>query len=175
MKFPLLLAISILSLAQLRADSGDGVIPVWDFTAKPPSYGYETWEDLGSVSSKSETGWTVDAPATGGFGMFFNDLLDLESAKKLIVRVIANPGNSGDRLMFKFHAADGKQAVWYVPLAGLELEKAIEIPIDLTKPDEVLQAEAIDMGIIRQIQVQGTFTPGSKINVTFVSLGAAQE
>jgi hypothetical protein len=175
MKLPLFLAVGLLPFLQFSAKAADDVIPIWNFAAKQPSYGYEGWQDLGAVSSKEENGLTIQAPANGGFGLFFNDLLDLESASTLIVRLTVLPGNTEERLMLKFHAADSKQAVWYIPLSGYSQDEATDITLDLTKPDKVLQSEPLDMGLIRQIQVQGTFTPGAKVHLNFESFGAKQK
>lgn len=174
MKFPLFLALVAISVSPCRALAEDAadLKPVWDFAASTPEYGYEKWSDLGAIGKKEANGWTVDGPAAGGFGLYFNTLLDLEDASKLRVRLVVNAATPGERLMFKFHAADGKQAVWYVPLANFEAGTESEFAFDLAKPDELLQPEPLDLGIIRQIQVQGSFNPEGRMNVTFVSLGA---
>lgn len=145
---------------------------VWDFRSKGPVYGYDGWEDLGKVGTRDDKGWTVDGPAAGGFGLFFNDLLDLESLSTFVVKIISNGGNNDERLMFKLHSADGKQAVWYVPLRTLAPGEESEVTFDLKNPDEVLQSEPIDLGVVRQIQVQGTFNPERRVSATFVEFGA---
>ncbi len=166
-----ILAVAALFGTQAFAGDTDGIRPVWDFVKKAPVYGYEKWKDLGEVGTKTGEGWKLDGPAAGGFGIVFNDLLDLESAARFHVKVIPNGSNTGERLMFKFHAADGKQAIWYVPISGLQTDTEADLSFDLTKPDELVGGEKPDMGIIKQIQVQGTFNPTAKIQLTFVSFG----
>ncbi len=176
MKFPLLiLALFLALVCPFVQAASSGGIPIWNFSQKAPVYGYEQWEDLSSVGERTVEGWTVSGTAKGGFGIFFAELLDLESATKFRVRLKVNDGNTEDRLMVKFHAADGKQAVWFVPLAELEIGKETEVELDMAKPDEVSATEKPDMGIIRQIQVQGTFNPEKRVNVTFVSWDAEQK
>lgn len=177
MKFSLFILAVLLPIfcPAIRAADEAGVMPIWMFSQKAPTYGYEGWQDLASIGEKSGEGWTISGSAKGGFGIFFPELLDLESAAKFRVRLRVNDGNTEGKLMFKFHAADGKQAIWYVSLSQLDIGKDADVELDMAKPDEVADGGKPDMGIIRQIQVQGTFNPEKRVNVTFVSWDARQQ
>jgi hypothetical protein len=166
------LGAGLLGVMALTAQEEAKARVVWDFTKNGATYGYEKWQDLGTVATKDDTGWTLDGNAGGGFGIFYNDLLDVEAATAFRVTFIPLEGHSDGELMFKFHAADGKQAVWRVKYPVLETGTETTLEFDLSAPTEKVQEEPIDRGIIRQIQLQGSFNPEKRVHLKLVKFEA---
>jgi hypothetical protein len=159
-------------LPSMNAQEEVKAMPVWNFKDSAPSYGYEGWKTLGNIGKPSKIGWELMGPAAGGFGIYFNDLLDLSGASKFRIKLVKGENHSDGRLMVKMHAADGKQAVWFVTVSELETGKETVLSLDLANPSEKPEGEPMDLGIVRQIQVQGTFSPENQVHLHFISFDA---
>lgn len=168
----IMMVLVLAAVVTVRAEEEPQRFSIWDFKSASPTYGYERWQDLGAVGKSGEKGWTLDGSAAGGFGLIYHQLLDLEGAGKLRLVVEVNDGHSDGQLLVKLHTADEKFAAWTIPLADKAPGQEHVLVLDLDAPQDRSKPEGPDMGIIQQIQVQGSFNPGARVHLTFKRLEA---
>ncbi len=140
-----------------------------NFQATPFDYGYEEWKDLGSVQTKTTDGVEIKGSAKGGAGAFFNDPVDLSGSKSLEVKIKRDGANSQDSLMLKLVSADGKSSTWNISLLKDVSDTTFSVvTFDLSKVRGV--KDAVDLEIIRQLQIQGNFDPSTHVDFEIASV-----
>ena len=160
---------AVLFIAALSTPVQAQTVMVRDFQATPFDYGYEEWKDLGSVQTKTTDGVEIKGSAKGGVGAFFNDPVDLSGSKSLEIKIKRGASNSQDSLMLKLVSADGKSSTWNIPLMKDVSDTTFSVvTFDLSKVRGV--KDAVDLEIIRQMQIQGTFDPSTHVDFEIASV-----
>lgn len=143
---------------------------VWDFQRDTPNYGYEGWSDLGSVAQRTPAGYQIRASAQGGLGLYFPHPIDLSDASALRLRLTAHQGHTDERMLIKVITSDGKSIQWEADLSDLtdDRQAAIEFAVEPAAGGADFKKQ--DLSQVRQIQLQGSFAPGTTVFVTLVIL-----
>jgi endoglucanase len=131
---------------------------------RPFLFSYGTWQN----ASRPENDYLGVAASTGqgGGGYNFQPPLDLSSKGDLCpaLRLRIQPGNSVANLRVALMDVKGHGATWNYSLQGQKSGEAIDlIPFEgasLAQPNDVGQAESLDLTQIMQCQVQGDWTKG---------------
>jgi hypothetical protein len=167
MKFIACWALAIsLGLGISYADS----VTIHNFTKDNFNYGYESWQDLGKSTEKTDDGIRLFGSAKGGAGLFFHKIIDASEATHLVIRMKKGADHSG-KLIIRLMSADGKSAEWGIEPADISDTEVKEIELPFAK----LSNQDVNFEELKGIQIQGTFSPSEKIDVVFENIAAVKK
>lgn len=130
------------------------------------AYGYAGWQTLGGVQKKSAEGVTLTGPAAGGAGLILNPPADISGATELVVKIKLGATNTATKVVLKFvDVAD-----WPIMLTTVSSTEFTEVKLPLTKGGKPIDPAKLEA--VKNVQVQGDFTPTHTVDVTFASITA---
>ena len=147
-------------------------VVIHDFTQSGFDYGFVGWDGLG-VQTKTSAGYRIEGPSNGGAGFSLFQLADLSNCKTLIVKLRRGPNMTDSRIAVNLIDVSGSHASWSVPVDGLSDKDFTEVKLDLSKPTDP-PAKPLNLEEIKNVQVQGVFTPDKTVDLEFASLTAVQ-
>ncbi len=148
-----LLALSC-GIASLSAES------LGNFRASGFTYGYEKWQNLGATQRIDKDGTTILGPADGGVGLYLHSGFGAKSLAAIEITLRLAPGNNARSVLLKIPNVQE----WSIDLTKLSEDKFTTLRFPLS--DEARAKE----GEVKNIQLQGTFTPGQTVGLTVQSM-----
>ncbi len=147
---PVLLLALAAGVASLSAES------LGNFKGSGFTYGYEKWQNIGATQRIDKDGTTILGPADGGAGLYLNNGYDVSSIAAIEITIRLAPGNSAGSVLLKIPNVQE----WSIDLSKLSYDKftTLRFPIG-----EAARAKG---GEVKNVQLQGTFTPGQTVGVT---------
>jgi hypothetical protein len=151
---PVLLLALASGVASLSAES------LGNFKGSGFTYGYEKWQNLGATQRIDKDGTTILGPADGGAGLYLHGGLDVKAIAALEVTIRLAPGNTAGSVLLKIPNVQE----WSIDLAKLSADKftTLRFPVG--------DAAREKGGEVKNVQLQGTFTPGQTVGVTIQSI-----
>ena len=121
--------------------------------------------------SKTDHGYRIDGPANGGAGFSLFQLADLSNCKTLVLKIKRGPSMTDSRVVVNLISVDGSKSSWSVLTDTLSDKDFTEVKLDLAKPTDHSDKPA-NLEEIKNVQVQGVFTPDKEVDLEFASITA---
>lgn len=129
-------------------------------------YGYEGWKELGTVQKKSTDGVVLTGAAAGGAGIILNPAADLTGAKEIVVKIKTGATNTASKIIFKIVGL----REWTIDLTTVSATEFTEVKLPLTTSTGAIPPDKLKD--VKNVQVQGDFTPGKTVDVVFAGISA---
>ena len=164
--------VAVCALALAPAARAAGPVVVHDFVQSGFDYGFAAWDGL-KVQSKTDKGTRLNGPANGGAGLSLFNLADLSDCKTLIVRVKRDAaGTTDEKFVVNLISVDGGKTAFVIPTADISDHDFTDYKIDLTKITPGDDGKRVNLEEVKNVQVQGVFTPDKTLDLEFAAITA---
>ena len=154
-----------------RAIAAEPVV-IHDFAKGGFDYGFGAWEGLG-VQTTNDKGTRLNGPANGGAGLSLFSLADLSDCKTLVVRVKRHAeGTTDEKFVINLISVDGGKAACVIQTADISDHDFTDYKIDLKKLPVGDDNKHVNLEEIKNVQVQGVFTPDKTLDLEFAAITA---